>query len=152
MECFNCKQKGHGVGDCPRPLNQNVIDKNCQAYFKKKKERQGNTFNSGSRSNTSQPPRRTTVDGKPMIMNKNGVYVLDQSKKKHQETRAALQALSNWSPATTGAVPATSSANPSMASPVPAPSTTAHGLTAQTPSAEVTLPAHSVQDLIRSLL
>ena len=152
MECFNCKQKGHGVGDCPRPLNQNVIDKNRQAYFKKKKERQGNTFNSGSRSNNTQPPRRTTVDGKPMIMNKNGVYVLDQSKKKHQETRAALQALSNWLPATSGTVPATSSSNPSVASPVPAPSTAAHGLTAQTPSAEVTLPAHSVQDLIRSLL
>jgi hypothetical protein len=37
--CFNCGQKGHVVKDCPRDLNEDLVNKRKQAYLEEKKKK-----------------------------------------------------------------------------------------------------------------
>ena len=37
--CWNCLEKGHGVGDCPKPIVQARVEKNKEAFYRKKRSK-----------------------------------------------------------------------------------------------------------------
>lgn len=68
-KCFNCGSRDHYLPDCPKPRDEDKIAKNRQAYSKSTPKHGG-----------KHPRRKLGPGGKPMILNKNGAYVLDQKK------------------------------------------------------------------------
>jgi hypothetical protein len=66
VTCFNCKGP-HLLPDCPKPRDEDEIAKNKAAYNKNRK-----------------PKHKTGKDGKPLILNKKGSYVLDTKKAREQ--------------------------------------------------------------------
>jgi hypothetical protein len=66
--CWNCEGPHHSA-DCPQPRNQTLFESN-KAKWQAAREARRRGSNSGR-------PHRKFVDGKPMIRNKQGVYVLD---------------------------------------------------------------------------
>lgn len=86
-KCWNCG-KGHRLNECPEPRNQARIEAERTKF-------RANRGNKGSRPSGGRPPRRPQfkkVDGKPMILNKNGVYVLDQKKIRTEQKKARVDA------------------------------------------------------------
>ena len=72
--CWNCGGD-HLVPDCKKPRNEATIAANRTKFYKKTKK------------------HKTGPDGKPLIRNKNGAYVLDQKKwKEHLAAVAAADA------------------------------------------------------------
>lgn len=69
--CWNCGGPHH-LKDCPKALDQAKIDAARQKFRATRRSRG--------------KPKRKTVDGKPLILNKNGYYVLDQKKWKNDST------------------------------------------------------------------
>ena len=63
-KCWNCGGD-HLLDKCTRPWDQNQIDQARQRYFAWRRTR-------------GPPHHKTGADGKPLILNKNGFYVLDQ--------------------------------------------------------------------------
>ena len=82
MKCWNCGKEGHLLPQCTAPRDQAKIDQACQSF------RQANPRGNGQGGRGRPFPRRKKVDGKPMIRNKKGAYVLDQ--KRVREKKAAL--------------------------------------------------------------
>jgi hypothetical protein len=70
--CWNCGGQ-HLLKECPKPKDESRI----QAARKKFKEKLSE-LKKKRRKGSTPPQRKTGEDGKPMILNKNGVYVLDQ--------------------------------------------------------------------------
>ena len=69
-KCWNCGGD-HLLDKCTRPRDQSRIDQARQRYFAWRRTR-------GS------PRHKTGSDGKPLILNKNGFYVLDQRRWREQ--------------------------------------------------------------------
>ena len=80
-ECWNCGSKDHLLPDCPKPRDQPRIDAARKQFRAQNPNRSG------------RPPRRKTIDGKPMIRNRKGVYVLDQKKVRDTQKKKILQGL-----------------------------------------------------------
>jgi len=78
-KCWNCDSIEHVLGDCPDPHNQAKIDANRKKFAAFKRSR--------GRSSTK------VVNGKPMKLNKNGYYVLDQKAMREQKKLASLTAV-----------------------------------------------------------
>ena len=103
--CFGCGKDTHLLPDCPEPRDEARIAKNRAAFQK------ANPRNGSSRKG---PLHKTSSDGKPLIRNKLGAYVLDQKQvRKEKETADLLQTLTDSSadssPPTTPSTPATPS-------------------------------------------
>ena len=107
VTCWNCG-KDHTLNDCDQPRNEPRIAKAREEYMKKKK----------SSGKGKSKPKHKTVDGKPMILNKNGAYVLDQ--KKMREAQAKDGAVALLDQLTKSAQPDSSATTPSPASALPA--------------------------------
>ena len=69
--CWNCEREDHLVPDCPDPKDPERIEANRQKWWAARKN---------SRSSNNRPRHKTGADGRPMILNKKGLYVLDQKK------------------------------------------------------------------------
>ena len=97
-KCWNCGSTDHMLNDCTAPRDENKIAKARQQFRQ----------NRGPRQNQRRgPPKHKTVHGKPLVLNKNQVYVLDQKRLRSQKEarlQTALQALTNpsHSPTPTG--------------------------------------------------
>jgi DNA-directed RNA polymerase subunit RPC12/RpoP len=65
--CWNCGGQ-HLLKECPKPKDEKRIQAARKKFNEARKKRKGKT----------PPKHKTGEDGKPMILNKNGVYVLDQ--------------------------------------------------------------------------
>jgi hypothetical protein len=70
--CWNCGGQ-HLLKECPKPKDENRIQAAWKKFRAKLNERR-----KGRSSGSTPPKRKTGEDGKPMVLNKNGVYVLDQ--------------------------------------------------------------------------
>ena len=70
--CWNCGGQ-HLLKECPKPKDENRIQAARKKFRAKLNERR-----KGRSSGSTPPKRKTGEDGKPMILNKKGVYVLDQ--------------------------------------------------------------------------
>ena len=70
--CWNCGKKGHRLPDCPQPRNEEKISKSRTEFFNRKRAQ-------------NKPKRKLGPGGKPMVLNKNGYYVLDQKRWKEQQ-------------------------------------------------------------------
>ena len=119
LNCWNCGGN-HMLKDCPKPKVQATIDAARKKYLAARKNKKGGP-----------PKRKKDPTGRPLIRNKNGVYVLDQ--KKYKAYLAAHQGEVN---AQNVAVPA--SANP-VASPVTPP----------TPQGNIAVRADALRNLLR---
>ena len=62
--CWNCGGPHH-LKDCAKPLNQPKVDE-ARQKFKASQRAKG------------KPKHKFGTDGKPLVLNKNGFYVLDQ--------------------------------------------------------------------------
>ena len=86
-KCWNCGSPDHMLNDCTAPRDENKIAKAQQQFHQTR----------GPRSQQRRgPPKHKTVHGKPLILNKNHVYVLDQKRiraQKEARLQTALQAL-----------------------------------------------------------
>jgi hypothetical protein len=74
QSCWNCGGPHHSK-DCPNPFNKTLFDANKAKWEAARNAR---------RSQGQRPPTKTAKDGKPLILNKQGNYVLDKSKFKKQ--------------------------------------------------------------------
>ena len=92
---------------CDKPHDQAKIEANKKKFNAAKK-----SGSSGSSRSGGKPKHRVGEDGKPLILNKNGAYVLDQKKAKKWR---ALQ-LSVASDATPSSAPASSEVSANVAS------------------------------------
>ena len=94
--CWNCGSTNHVVTECDKPRNQSKIDAERKKWLAAKKSK-GDT-----------PEKKTDPDtGRPMILNKNGLYVLDQKAWKALQGDAA----EGSTPATSGEASASPSVN-----------------------------------------
>ena len=88
--CFGCGKDTHLLPDCPEPRDETRIAKN-RAAFQKANPYQCSGANRG-------PQHKTSSDGKPLIRNKLGAYVLDQKQlRKEKEAADLLSTLSESS-------------------------------------------------------
>ena len=91
-KCWNCGSPDHMLNDCTAPRDENKIAKARQQFRQTR----------GPRSHQRRgPPKHKTVHGKPLILNKNHVYVLDQKRiraQKEARLQTALQALTSRPP------------------------------------------------------
>ena len=78
IECWNCGEKGHGVDDCKKPRNEQRIQAARKKYFDAKRQRRSGGSGTTRRSSGQPPKRKVGQNGYPMILNKNGAYVVDQ--------------------------------------------------------------------------
>ena len=88
--CWNCEGPHHSK-ECPKPMNQALFDAN-KAKWQAARDaaRSGKPAGGNRRHNRRAPPTHKFVDGKPMVLNKKGVYVLDQAKLQHDKKKAAI--------------------------------------------------------------
>ena len=75
--CFNCGKGGHPLSQCPKPADEARIKKARDAYQAAHPRK--------SKSKSKSRPKHTTgtsgkYKGKPLVLNKNGVYVVDTKK------------------------------------------------------------------------
>jgi hypothetical protein len=103
LKCFNCGEN-HLLPDCPKPRDEDKIAKARAEFQKNKPPCRG------------KPKHKTDRNGRPLVRNKNGAYVLDQkkvkaeknkSKKSEEAANAIVQALqARTAPAQTEQPPA----------------------------------------------
>ena len=79
--CWNCGSPSHLLPDCPKPFDKAMVDKNRQRFFDSRNKK-------GGFRPTNRPPFKR-VNGKPMIMNKKGAYVLNQKQYKLEQRKAS---------------------------------------------------------------
>ena len=92
--CFGCGKDTHLLPDCPEPRDETRIAKNRAAFQK------ANPYpRSGSTTGSNRGPQhKTSSDGRPLIRNKLGAYVLDQKQiRKEKEAADLLTKLSESS-------------------------------------------------------
>jgi hypothetical protein len=82
--CWNCGGS-HLADVCPKPRNQALFDANKAKWLAANPRRRGPT--------SKRKPLRKVVDGKPMIRNKNGVYVADVGLIRKQAKEAKTKTL-----------------------------------------------------------
>jgi hypothetical protein len=116
--CWNCGGT-HLATECPKPRNQTLFDAN-----KAKWQAAHSTRRRGSHSRRSAPQRKV-VDGKPMIRNKLGAFVLDNGALLQQAKQAQTKTLIDDFAASLVSLEAGST---------PAPSTPVSVLTGYTPA------------------
>ncbi len=95
IKCWNGCGQNHPYSECSQPLDEARIERNKKAFFDAKKARQS------SNSRTSKPLPRTKMsrDGKPLVLNDKGLYVIDtkamqrETEKKLASTTAALNTM-----------------------------------------------------------
>ena len=134
IKCWNCDVEGHHANDCTKPRNEQLFEKNKKAYAR-----------NNNKSGKSKPKRRK-IDGKPHILNKKGVYVLDQAKVQAQKKTKEATAKSNDDKIAAAIASLTAASTPGTSAPP---------TSATPPSSEpvmIRAPAHSVQDVLRGLL
>ena len=120
--------------DCPKPVDRTRVEKNRKRFFDLKNK---------NGSNFKRPPFKR-INGKPMKLNKKGVYVLDQ-KQNHQEVRKAMLARQRGNRAHHASLPPPASTAP----PRQVPEQTPNGAIGGQPNlAHVT----QVRDALRQLL
>jgi hypothetical protein len=73
-------------------MNQALFDANKAKWQAARDARSPGKSAGGNRrrDNRRAPPSHKFVDGKPMVLNKKGVYVLDQAKLQHDKKKAAI--------------------------------------------------------------
>jgi len=86
LSCFNCGRPGHVAGDCKEPRDESKIAK-ARAEFmakhprKPRADKQGGGRGSRGRGSGRDNKQRTritkTIEGKPMVLNRKGTYVID---------------------------------------------------------------------------
>jgi hypothetical protein len=81
--CWNCGSKDHMLNDCTKPRDEAKVTKARQQF---RARRQPN--NQGSRRTQ---PQHKRMNGKPMILNKKGAYVLDQKKVQDKRKKGQLE-------------------------------------------------------------
>ena len=81
-DCGACTPK-----DCKaKPFDEERVARNRDAFYKAKRNRQHRQGGNGGSK-----PQKKMIDGKPMILNKKGAYVLDQAKLHKQKAKADLK-------------------------------------------------------------
>ncbi len=93
QRCWNCGSDKHLLPDCPKPRDENKIDANRKKFLEGKKSTR-RPFKSKPKGTSSPPSTKmgmtaVSSDGKPLILNKNGVYVLDQKAWKSTKSKTA---------------------------------------------------------------
>lgn len=143
--CWNCGQQGHTVPTCPKPRNQAQIDRNRDQFRNRNRNMRNNN---GPTRRPPFQPRRKTIDGKPMILNRNQVYVLDQTRIRQQRQHAyrALQAI----PGDLSRQPEVQNSPSPERTPEQRPAGQAHVSSNEQPRSRAT--ARAVQDALRQLL
>jgi hypothetical protein len=113
--CFNCGAMDHLLKDCPKPRNDAIIEANLQAMKDYKKLHQtkdkssdrppgrggghgrgrdrGRGRGRGRGGDSSRPRHKLTKDGKPLRLNPQGNYVLDQHKWHLMQNEQAVERL-----------------------------------------------------------
>ena len=93
LQCWNCGGHHH-LKDCTKALDQAKIDR-ARQQFKQQRKGRGKTL----------PRHATGSDGKPLVLNKNGAYVLDQQAWRAVRAHLAITSApsrSDSAPSTTG--------------------------------------------------
>jgi hypothetical protein len=87
--CWNCGSKDHMLNDCTRPRDEAKVTKARQQFRARRPP--------NSQGQRRPQPQHKKIDGKPMILNKKGAYVLDQKKiqdkRKKGQFESALTAI-----------------------------------------------------------
>ena len=81
ISCWNCGG-AHHLNDCPKPRDQAKIDAARQRFRALRRSR-------------GKPKHKTGPDGKPLVLNKNGYYVLDQRKWREMQPQPAQESTSS---------------------------------------------------------
>lgn len=133
LTCWNCGKTGHGTRSCPSPKDDARITANRtkweQANPEKAKQR--------SQRKGNRPKRKTGTDGKPLILNCKGVYVLDQAKhrlaqkEKEKAAEKASDASATQDTPTEGSVASPTSVADSFYAGIQAGGTIVRGLVSQ---------------------
>ena len=113
IKCFNCNKEGHSACDCPLPQNEAKIKAARDKYLASKPTWRGGSGRGGRGSGRGSPAGRgsgagrgsaahstekprTVIDGKPVVYNSKGEWVLDtkaaQALKKAQESESKKSA------------------------------------------------------------
>jgi hypothetical protein len=101
FRCFNCGSEAHGLPDCDKPRNEDKIAANRARMAAATAGRGGSgrgrgRGGRGRGGRGSRPPYKSNPEGRPMVLNKKGAYVLDQKKvKKTQALETLVRALTN---------------------------------------------------------
>ena len=77
-KCWNCGEEGHTLKDCKKPKDNAKIETARQAFNRRKRDSRSSGGNTNSHSRRTDSRPRRMIDGKPHILNKKGVFVLDQ--------------------------------------------------------------------------
>ena len=100
-ECWNCGSKSHLLPECPVKYDQARVDKARQKFRQ---------MLNNKRVKQDYKPKFRKFNGKSMVLNKKGVYVLDQQLRKAQHTKRVDAALAAMGPMELSA-PTSSQAN-----------------------------------------
>ena len=133
--CWNCGKPDHRLNDCTAPRDEARIERE-RTQFRAKR---GNSGGGGRGGRFDRNPRRPPfkkMDGKPMVLNRKGAYVLDQKKVQSQrkQTRVdqALAALNG----------------PTRPAPAPPPPSTPQALLTE----DRTYDPYKLQSILREIL
>ena len=83
-ECWNCGSKSHLLPDCPVKYDQARVDKARQKFRQ---------LVNNKRMRPDNKLKYRTVRGKTMVLNKKGIYVIDQGKLQAQRNKCVDKAL-----------------------------------------------------------
>ncbi len=132
--CWNCGSPDHMLPECPKPLDQVRVDKARQQFRTRSR---GNAY--------PRRPQNKVIDGKPMVCNQKGAYVLDQRKvRAHARSRRVRNTLLE--------LQHDSAALAHAPSPPPTPAPAAGSRPPSAAATSRTVDVASVQDVLRHLL
>ena len=129
--CFGCGREDHTLPECKNPGPQAEIDKRKKAYQEEaqalKKANRGKSGNTTTPDAPKSQGPTKDAKGRPMKLNKNGVYVVDQKRVQFAQdvdtiTQAFNAISANTEPKQTGSG---SDPNPTASSPTPDPAPSA---------------------------
>ena len=124
IKCWNGCGQTHPYSECTQPIDEARVERNKKAFYEAKKARQ---------ASNPRPPRgplpctKMSRDGKPLVLNSKGLYVLDkkamqrETAKQLVTTTAALNTMINK--ALDGTLPGAPSPPDSSTTLSPSPST-----------------------------